>query len=105
MSRMTKYLKQVCILERVDRDLNGSPTLNKFGEPKYLPAMSVKCRKETYVKEVQTNTGSVLKSNTRYFFDSSVPIQVGDMMDDKVSIAVESYVNHLGLVEGYECYV
>lgn len=101
---MTKYLKQTCILERANRDLDGSPILNKYGEVAYLPAMSVKCRKEMYIRDVQTNTGAILRSNSRYFFDHSVPIQVGDKLDGKVALAVESYTNHLGQIEGYECY-
>lgn len=105
MSRMTKYLKQQCVLEPVDRDLEGQPRLDKYGEPEYDPAIVIKCRREGYVRDVQTNTGAVLRSNTRYFFDASVPIYIGDKLDGKPALAVEEYTNHLGKVEGYECYV
>ena len=104
MSRMTKFLRQRCVLERVNRDLNGVPRLDKYGEPSYLPAMSLPCRREGYVRDVQTNTGSILRSSTRYFLDNTVEVLTGDKLDGKVTLAVAEYINGTGSVEGYECY-
>lgn len=105
MSRMTKFLKQTCSFERVRRNDEGTAVLDKYGEPQYDSPIKIKCRRERLVKDVQTSTGAVLRSTTRYFVDESQPIEVDDRFDGKTILSVEEYINQLGTTEGYECYV
>lgn len=105
MSRMTKFLKQTCTFERMKRNDEGTTVLDKFGEPQYEVPKKLKCRRERLVKDVQTNTGAILRSTTRYFLDESQPIETEDRLDGKTILSVEEYINQLGATEGYECYV
>lgn len=105
MSRMTKFLKQTCVFERMKRNDEGTAVLDKFGEPQYEAPKKLKCRREKLVKDIQTNTGAILRSTTRYFLDESQPIETEDRLDGKTILSVEEYINQLGATEGYECYV
>lgn len=105
MSRLTKYLKQKCFYERLKRDENGKVLLDKFGDPLYENAVVIKCRRETTIQDVQTNTGATLKSTTRYFTDDKNPIQADDKLDGKTVLKTQEYINQLGKAEGFESYV
>ena len=104
MSRMTKYLKQRCSLERFV-ETKGVPKLNKFGEIQYQPAQTVRCRRESSHKDVQTANGSIVRSTARYFLDESVPVKVDYRIDGATVVSVVDYINNMGIVEGYEVYV
>lgn len=105
MSRITKFLKQTCSYEAALRDDLGKVQLDAFGEVLYAPARVLRCRREKTVQDVQTNTGAVLRSSTRYFTDESVEINADDRLDGKTVLTVEEYTNQLGKTEGYESYV
>ncbi len=105
MSRMTKYLKQKCTYEKLMRDANGKVLLDKFGEPKYETPVVINCRRETTIQDVQTNTGAILKSSTRYFTDDKHSIQANDKLDGNTVLKVQEYTNQFGVAEGYESYV
>lgn len=105
MSRMTKYLHQKCSYEKIKVDDAGRPLLDKYGEPQYDPPVLVRCRRETYVQDVETNTGAVLKCATRYLTDDSQSIKINDKLDNRTVISVQEYVDQFGRVEGFECYV
>lgn len=105
MSRMTKYLKQTCTYEKLQRDESGKVLLDKYGEPRYGAPVLIKCRREVTVKDVQTNTGAILKSSTRYFTDERHTIQSNDRLDGKPVLEVQEYVNQFGVSEGFESYV
>lgn len=105
MSRMTKYLKQTCMYEKCVRDPNGAVKLDKYGEPLYEAPVKIKCRREVTVQDVQTNTGAILKSSTRYFVDEKHDIRADDKFDGVCILKVTEYVNQSGKVEGFECYV
>ncbi|MGN1230069.1 MAG: hypothetical protein ACI4T5_10520 [Prevotella sp.] len=102
---MTKFLKQKCVFERAKRSEDGSVQLDQFGEVIYEPPVTLKCRRERVIKDVQTNTGAILRSSTRYFTDESQPIDADDRFDGKTILEVEEYTNQLGKTEGYESYV
>lgn len=104
MSRMTKFLRQKCQLEKLIEE-NGQPKLNAFGEFQYQPPIVLKCRHEIAYKDVQTANGSIVRSSARYFFDESQEIKPDYKIDGKVVISVVGYVNALGNIEGYEVYV
>ena len=105
MSRMTKYLKQKCTYEKLKRDEDGKVLLDKFGEPQYESPKVIKCRRETTIQDVQTNTGAILKSTTRYFTDDKHSIQANDKLDGNTVLKVQEYTNQFGIAEGYESYV
>lgn len=105
MSRMSKFLKQTCVLEKALRDPNGSTKLDKFGEIMYDSPQTIKCRRERIIKDVQTNTGAILRSSTRYFTDDSVVVEADDRLDGRAIVEVEEYINAKGEPEGYESYV
>ena len=105
MSRMTKFLKQQCLFEAAKRTSKGEVQLNTFGDVLYKSGKRVKCRREQMIKDVQTSNGAILQSSTRYFIDDTVQVRANDRIDGKTVLQVEEYVNQLGKVEGYECYV
>lgn len=105
MSRMTKFLHQTCTWKKALRKPDGTVQLNVYGEVQYDAGTSVKCRRETLIKDTLTTNGAVLKSQTRYFVDESCPVQADDMLDGRVVLFVSEYTNHLGATEGFEIYV
>ncbi len=105
MSRMTKFLKQTCMYEQCKHNPDGSISLDKYGDPQYEAPVQIKCRRETSVQDVQTNTGAILKSSTRYFVDNRHHIQANDKFDGKCVLKVAEYTNQSGKAEGFECYV
>lgn len=105
MSRMTKYLKQKCVYEKLKYDENGKVLLDKYGDPQFESPVNIKCRRETTIQEVQTSTGAVLKSSTRYFTDDKQSIKAGDKLDGKPVLKVQEYINQFGSAEGFESYV
>lgn len=105
MSRMSKYLRQRCSYEKMKLDKDGKVLLDKFGEPQYEGPKVIKCRRETTIKDVQTDTGSIMKSSTCYFTDASQSIRAGDKLDGVPVKEVLQYVNPSGVAEGYESYV
>ena len=105
MSRISKYLRQKCLYEKLKLDTNGQVTHDKFGEPLYEKPVQIKCRRETIIQDVQTNTGAILKSSTRYFLDDTHHIQADEKLDGKTVLKVQEYINQLGVAEGFECYV
>lgn len=104
MSRMSKFLRQTCLLEKYVEE-NGQPKLNLFGELQYQPSQKLKCRREMAHKDVQTTNGSIVRSTSVYYLDETVEIKADYRLDGHVVISVISYVNGLGAVEGYEVYV
>ena len=105
MSRMTKYLRQSCMYEKCKLKADGTVSLDKFGEPQYEAPVQIKCRREVSIQDVQTNTGAILKSNTRYFIDGKHTMHADDKLDGKCVLKVTEYTNQLGKTEGFECYV
>lgn len=106
MSRLTKYLRQSATLSRVQRStVTGEPVLDLYGEPLYEPQVQVRCRRERVIKDVLTQTGAVLKSETRYYLDDTAEIRVGDVLDGRTAVGVEEYTDGLGRLEGYLVYV
>jgi hypothetical protein len=105
MSRITKYLKQSCTYEKLKLNRNGTVALDKFGEPQYEAPVIIKCRREVTVQDVQTNTGAILKSSTRYFTDDKHAIRVDDKLDGRPVLKMQEYTNQFGVAEGYESYV
>lgn len=104
MSRMTKFLRQKCQLERLVVE-NGQPKLNDFGEFQYEAPIELRCRHESSHKDIQTSNGSIVRSTSRYYLDGSQFIAADYRIDGRVVISVTEYVNGLGVVEGYEVYV
>lgn len=105
MSRMTKFLKQTCQVEAYELDENGNPERNRFGEIIYKAPVTMKCRREKVVKDVQTTNGSVVQATTRYFLDERADLHADYRIDGHVLLTVEEYTNEHGSCEGYEVYV
>lgn len=105
MSRVTKYLRQKCSFTAATRDSNEAVVLNEFGEVLYQAAVQIPCRKEHSTEDVQTSTGSIVRSTTRYFTDTRNSIAPDDKLDNHVVLAVRDYINAQGDVEGYRSYV
>ena len=105
MSVMTKFLKQVCQLQAYQRDSQDEPVLNDFGELQYEEAISCKCRREQIVQDVYSTNGAILRASTRYYLDDSVEIFADYKIDGRIVMSVQSYVDQVGAVIGYEVYV
>lgn len=99
---MTKFLKQTAEITFVERDSKGNPRLDIYGDPIYNPNTVIKkCRRERSTKDVLTTGGSAVLSTTKYFFDNSVTLDIGDKVDGKVILTVEDFINDLGYSEGW----
>lgn len=105
MSRMTKFLKQSCRIENARRNADGTTKLSEYGDVLYGAPQEAKCRREKYVRAIQTNNGAILTSSTRYFLDDSVTVDADDRIDGHVVLSAEEYTNQFGVCEGYEVYV
>lgn len=106
MSRMTKYLKQTCkVTPFVVDTATGKAELNKFGEIQYQRPVVCKCRHEIIIKDIQTQNGQLITSTSRYFLDESFPLRAGYLLDGEPIINIETYINEMGRIEGYEAYV
>lgn len=105
MSRMTKFLKQKCLLQRYKELEEGVADLNDFGELQYLEPIELKCRHEVAHKDVQASNGSIVRSTSAYYLDETEPVRVDYKIDGKVVLSVSGYVDALGKIIGYEVYV
>lgn len=105
MSRLTKFLKQKCYYESAQRDETGKTVLSPYGDILYNEPEELKCRRERLVTDIQTGSGAVLKTTSRYFFDARVEVRADDRIDGHVVLSSEEYTNQFGNCEGYECYV
>lgn len=101
MSRMTKFLKQTCLWQKMVIDEEGHPVLNLYGDPTYEEPIKLKCRRERTLKDVITATGAVKRSDTTYYVDQAYEVSMGDLFDGKQIIAFSEYINEHGEVEGY----
>ena len=105
MSRMTKFLRQECEVEKAVRDFNGKTTLSIYGDIEYAAPVTTKCRREKHVSDIQTSNGAIVKASTRYYLDESIEILVDDRIDGHVVLNCEEYVDQFGFCVGYEVYV
>lgn len=105
MSRMTKFLKQTCLVEAYSVDENGKPEHNRFGELIYQPAVECKCRNEQSVRDFQLSNGSIVRSSARYFLDNSMELKVDYRLDGHLIILLDEYIGPLGELVGYEVFV
>lgn len=104
MSTMTKFLKQVCSFEAAQRD-EELTVLSEHGDILYEAPKELKCRREKYVRDMQTVNGAIVKTSSRYFLDEGTEVQVDDRLDGHVILACEEYIDQLGRCVGYEAYV
>lgn len=105
MSRVTKFLRQRCVVTPYQVQANGQPIINPFGEIQYDEPQVCKCRHEISYQDVQVANGSLVKSSSRYFLDDSVEIKADYLIDGLAVLSVSTFVNQKGVIEGYEVYV
>lgn len=105
LSRMTKFLKQKAKIAIMKVNEEGKPVLDQYGDPSYQPEVEVKCRRERKLRDVLSQTGSTVRSETTYYFDESISIRVGDRVDGKPIIDFEEYIDGDGKLVGYEVVV
>lgn len=105
MSSMTKYLKQTAQLSSMLLDTAGNPLLDMYGDPSYAAPILVRCRRERRLRDVLSQTGSTVRSETTYYFDESQQLTVGDLIDGKPVLDFEEYVDGNGVLVGYEVVV
>lgn len=102
---MTKYLKQTAQLSSMLLDTSGNPLLDMYGDPSYAAPTPVRCRRERRLRDVLSQTGSTVRSETTYYFDESQQLTVGDLIDGKPVLDFEEYVDGNGVLVGYEVVV
>lgn len=73
---------------------------NAYNEPEYAEPMTIKCRKEQKVRLVRNKNGEQVVSDTRLYTVS--PIEIDDLIDDRVVISVLTLKDLDGSIEGYE---
>ena len=101
MSRLTKYLKQTATVRIHLLNSDGSPKLDAYGRPEYGKPVKVPCRKEAYVARGNTGYGQFVNFTTTYYFDETVKVRCGDIVDDHEVQSVEEYVDGRGACIGY----
>lgn len=99
MSRIRKFLNQKASHEAVSLDSLGEPIMNKYGELQYDSAVLIPCRRERYVRDVETSTGALQKSSSRYVTVDE--ISLNDKLDGLVVLIIGDYVYGDGTIEGY----
>lgn len=99
MSRMSKYLRQKGVLQRVKLNPLKEPVMNVYGELEYDKPTVIKCRREKYLRDVEGPNGAMIKSSNQYY--TTIEIGLNDKLDDKVILSVEEYTNEFGEAEGY----
>lgn len=101
MSRMTKYLKQTCVVQNMVLDDQGEPVVDLYGEPTYSSPKNYLCRRERSFKDVLTVSGVMKKSSITYYLDEMCNIQIGDLIDGRAVVDFQEYTNEHGNTEGY----
>lgn len=105
MSRITKYLRQDCLVQPYKVNAQGNPETNDFGEIQYQDPVKCKCRNEISYKDVQTSNGQIVKSTSRYYLDEKQELKADYLIDGRAILAISTYVDQKGGIEGYEVYV
>ena len=105
MSRLTKFLRQKCAYESAQRNAKGTTQTNDYGEILYDAPVALRCRCEKLVMDIQTSSGAIVKTSSRYFLDDQVAVFADDRIDGHVILNVRDFTNQFGKCEGYECYV
>lgn len=105
MSRLTKFLRQTCSVEKLKVNEDGSAVFDKYGNPEYEEAVTTRCRMEPSSELVQDSTGHMVRSTATYYVDNSVTLSVGDRINGKPIIKVDAYVVACGATIGWEAYV
>lgn len=103
---MKYYLKQVAYVTPALYE-DGIIQLDGYGKPLYGGAYSTKVRKEERQEEIQSagwmrEKGAKMVSIIQYY--TFAPVEVGDMIDGRMVVAREIYVNGLGVDEGRRCF-
>ena len=105
MSRMTKFLKNTASWQQARRSSNGDALLDQYGDPIYSAAIQIKCRRERVLRDTNDTVGAIIGSSTDYYVDETTHIQIGDLLDGKVVMDYEEYMNEQGNIEGYRVIV
>lgn len=102
MSRISKYLRQKCTLQRCLRDTKGEIVRNSYGEPQYDEELVIPCRREVRTQKVMTTDGSILTATSVYYLDPHDLVSVEDLVDGHVVLTVTEYTGSSGLLEGIQ---
>lgn len=105
MSRMTKFLKNEASWQPAIRRSDGTNVLDEYGAPVYDSITTIKCRRERVLRDTPDGSGAILGSSTSYYVDETTHIQIGDLVDGKIVLDYEEFVNERGLIEGYRVVV
>ena len=98
---LTQFLNQTCSIEKFDSAYDDVHADNRF-----LPPVLAKCRRESYFREFESSTGTMVRSQARYFLDFDTPVEAWkDKIDGRVVIDVQDYPWLDGSVIGYEVVV
>jgi hypothetical protein len=73
---------------------------NAYNEPVYGAPVSIKCRKEQKIRLVRNKNGEQVVSDTRLY--TTFPVQIDDLIDERVVISVIEMSDLEGQAEGYE---
>lgn len=102
MSRLSKYLKQTAVLEKVKKDASGLPVMDSYGKYTYESPVNIKCRREPAKMNVLSATGQYKNHSDTYYVDESVKIGIHDKLDGNLVLSVYDYVDGSGQLVGYE---
>ena len=98
LTLLTQFLNQTCVIEKFDTTYD-----DVHSDVRFLPPQTVKCRKESYTKELATAEGTIVRSQSRYFLDSDTPVEAWrDKIDGRVILEVQDYPWLDGTIVGYE---
>lgn len=100
-SVLARFLNQTCTIEKYDPETDVT-----YGDARFLPPVTVPCRKESFFRMVQNEDQQIVKSSSRYFIGPDTPVEAWqDKVDGRLVLDVQDYVWLDGSKVGYEVVV
>lgn len=97
---ISKYLNQKCQLTIKSP---GPEHYDRYGEPRTDTVLTIPCRREDEIVDVQTSTGTIVKSQSVYYLDRR-PQEI-DLIDGRPILKISSWVDFGGGSQGFKVIV
>ncbi|KXZ39481.1 hypothetical protein SAMN05661008_00333 [Alkalithermobacter thermoalcaliphilus JW-YL-7 = DSM 7308] len=78
--------------------------IDEYGKPSHMEK-EIKCRIEEKIKVILSPSGEEVISTSRVFLDKDTQINIGDLIDNKKIITINTIKNYRGKIEGKEAFL
>lgn len=78
--------------------------IDEYGKPSFIEK-TIKCRIEEQIKQILSPQGEEIISTSRVFISKNETINVGDLINNKQVISINTIKNHRGKIEGMGVYL